>query len=231
MTVLTSDNVANSDQGFLMETIGSDSLLVVFGGISQGLGVPVFEFFKSLSAVNCDKAFFRDFNQAWYQMGVDNELNSLEKIEQRIKSLMTSGGYKRVCLLGNSMGGFASIYFGLKLEIDRVIAFAPQTFVDRWNRLLKLDFRWRKQIKKMHGNASSGTCFDLRALAMNNQEVPTWISVYYSVNHRLDRIHAERLKGIKNVELVPRPESGHGIVKDIRDQGELVPLIVSSLGK
>ena len=36
-------------------------LLVSFGGISQGLGMPVFEFFNSISDIACDKIYFRDF--------------------------------------------------------------------------------------------------------------------------------------------------------------------------
>ena len=48
-----------------------------FGGVNQGLGMPIFEFFNSINDLECDKVFFRDFSQMWYQKGVDEVVNDL----------------------------------------------------------------------------------------------------------------------------------------------------------
>ena len=57
----------------------------------------------------------------------------------------------------------------------------------------------------------------------------TEITIFYSVKHRLDKIHSERMKNLKNVKLKPLPEGGHGIVKTMRDSGELFEIIKDSL--
>lgn len=134
----------------LVDLNESNNLLVSFGGIQQWLGMPVFEFFNSISDIECDKIFFRDFNQAWYQKGVDNGLNSTNKIITHLEDKIDAKQYNKVCFLGNSMGGYALILFGSILNVDNVISFAPQTFIDRFNRLLNFDRRWSKQIRKVH---------------------------------------------------------------------------------
>lgn len=65
------NKIENTKIGKLEEFNGNKNLLVSFGGIAQGLGMPVFEFFNSISDIPCDKIFLRDFHQAWYQKGVD----------------------------------------------------------------------------------------------------------------------------------------------------------------
>ena len=41
------------------------------------------------------------------------------------------------------MGGYAALLFGNILKVDKVLSFAPQTFIDKTNRLINCDFRWR----------------------------------------------------------------------------------------
>ena len=55
------------------------------------------------------------------------------------------------------------------------------------------------------------------------------IKVYYSSEYRLDKTHAEQLKGINNVELIEMGEGDHEIVKVLRDNGELIQIITKSL--
>lgn len=217
--------IEESSQGILQDTQESNNLLVSFGGRRQGLGMPVFEFFDSLKHISCDKFFFRDFHQSWYQKGADEEINSILKIRDYLEEQISQHQYQSVCFIGNSMGGYASLLFGTMLNINRVIAFAPQTFVDRVNRLRYLDRRWRPQIKNVHNNPNKESqYFDLKAHLVN-QTYDTELNIFYSPNHRLDKIHAERMKNISNVTLHSIPEGGHGVVKEVRDSGRLLELI------
>ena len=51
---------------------------------------------------------------------------------------------------GNSMGGYAAILFGCFLSVDTVISFAPQIFINRYNRFINVDSRWPNEISKIY---------------------------------------------------------------------------------
>ncbi|MDB4835325.1 hypothetical protein OAH12_01940 [Cyclobacteriaceae bacterium] len=218
-----------SNKGVLEDFNGHKSLLVSFGGIQQGLGIPVFEFFNSISDIPCDKLFLRDFSQAWYQKGVDSKLDHIEKVVQYIQDKINDNEYDKICFLGNSMGGYAAILFGSMLNVDTVISFAPQTFIGRFQRLINRDGRWHSQITKVQGfKHKRKDLFDLKKYLKRNRLYKTQINIYYSPKDILDKKHAERLKKVNNIALHPIEEGGHAVVKVVRDKGELKSLIKST---
>ena len=131
----------NSDNnvGVLINNNGNSDVIVTFGGINQGIGIPVFEFFNILSDSKFDKIFIRDFNQMWYLKGIDEEISSFNNLLDYLRSLIKD--YDRVIFLGNSMGGYAAILFGILLDVDKVISFSPQTFIGKFNRFIHFDNR------------------------------------------------------------------------------------------
>ena len=147
---MNKEKIEDANMGILNDLDGHKKLLVSFGGIRQGLGVPVFEFFNSISDIPCDKIFLRDFNQAWYQNGVDPRLNNVDKLSCHINHIIRQNKYDKICFLGNSMGAYAAILFGCKINVDVVISFAPQTFINRFHRIIYCDNRWQKQINNMY---------------------------------------------------------------------------------
>lgn len=223
------EEIEKTNKGILADFHNHENLLVSFGGIQQGLGMPVFEFFNSISDIQCDKIYFRDFNQSWYQKGVDNELNQIDKIIKYLEDKISSNQYNKICFLGNSMGGYASILFGSILNVDTVIAFAPQTFIDRFNRIINFDIRWITQISKVHNYKNKRKeFFDLKEYLKRNNIYKTKINIFYSPKHILDKKHAERLTGMNNILMHPINEGGHAVVKTLRNNGNLKSLIKST---
>jgi hypothetical protein len=226
---MNQEDIELTNKGILTDFKDHKNLLVSFGGIRQGLGMPVFEFFNSISDIECDKLFLRDFNQSWYQKGVDSELNHIDKITKYLEDKINTKQYNRICFLGNSMGGYAAILFGSILNVDTVIAFAPQTFIDRYNRILSFDIRWSKQISQVYTYKNKRKeFFDLKKHLKINNSYKTQINIYYSQNHKLDKKHAERLRAENNVNLHPIKQGGHSVVKVVRNNGELKSLIKST---
>ena len=224
------EEIENTKTGKLEDFNGNKNLLVSFGGMMQGLGIPVFEFFNSISDIPCDKIFLRDFHQAWYQKGVDDELDHIEKIIEYLKQIISQNEYKKVCFLGNSMGGYGAILFGNILQVDRVLAFAPQSFINRWHRLINGDRRCQEQAENMYSFKNKRVdFFDLKKYLKNNPPNKTILDIFYSPNHVLDKKHAERLKKIKNVVLHPIQKGGHEVVKTVRNNGQLKAIIKSTL--
>lgn len=159
-----------------------------------------------------------------------NELDHIEKIIEYLKQIITQNEYEKVCFLGNSMGGYGAILFGNILEVDRVLSFAPQSFINKWNRLINRDNRWKKQIENIYSFDNKRIdFFDLKEHLKNNPSNKTILEIFYSPNHRLDKKHAERLKKINNIVLHPIQEGGHGVVKTVKNSGQLKDIIKSTL--
>ena len=56
-------------------------------------------------------------------------------------------------MAGASAGGFAAMQLGVLCDVDEVLAFSPQTFVDAANRRAAGDNRWPEQITALHAAA------------------------------------------------------------------------------
>jgi pimeloyl-ACP methyl ester carboxylesterase len=200
-------------------------MLITFGGISGEIGVPVFEFFKMLSGFPVKKLFLRDVRQAWYQDGVPGFGNTVDEIATHLKDQIAQQGSNRVVMIGNSAGGFAALLFGCLLEVDEIITFSPQTFINQTQRLLHADFRWRPQI------ASVQQCSKLKKTYLDMEKVfrtrpmKTKIQIHYCAKHRLDRQHARRMRHFPNVRLHEYAQGGHLLVKLLRNDGRLTEII------
>ena len=218
------DDLTNSNRGFV-EDINvhhkNQVLLVSFGGVGKK-----FEFFGIISNLECDKIYIKDPSQSWYQKGIDHIINNIDKLISYLSEKVKE--YKKVCFLGNSMGGYAAILFGVLLNIDHVFSFSPQTFIDKENRNYYNDSRWSEHIEKIYNyNDVIKKYFDI--INILNEQYKTIISIYYSSSDKLDEIHSLRLKDKKNIFLDCRPEGGHSLVKLIRNSGELKQIIIKSI--
>lgn len=216
------------NKGILCDFNNRSNLLVSFGGIKQGIGVPMFEFFNSLKDLDCDKIYLRDFEQAWYFKGVDQEISNFHELIEYLKYIINKNNYRNVCFLGNSMGGFGALLFGSLLNVNKIIAFSPQTFIDFNNKLRFFDYRWISQIFKIYLQRNKDSLyFDLLSIFQLNS-FESNVHIYYSIQHRLDSLHSERLVVFNNVNLHPVEKKGHSIVKYLRDTGDL-KIILSSI--
>lgn len=204
-----------------------NQLLVSFGGVRQGFGIPVFEFFNSIEELSCDKIFIRDFNQAWYHKGLNSELNSISSILEFLDNIIKTNQYKKISFIGNSMGGYAAILFGTLLNVDKIVTFAPQTFIDRMNRFWYRDNRWNTEISKIYSDKKFQRKYlDLKK-SLSNTKYSTKIDIYFSPLDKLDNLHANSLKKMKNINLYPYNKGGHGVVKSLKKDGKLNQILSS----
>lgn len=102
----------------------SHRLLVVFAAANANS----FTFFKATQEMGTDKLYIRDPNgNAWYQKGLA-EGETITDIERRIAAVARD--YREIWMLGSSMGGYAALYLGARLQARRVLAIAPQVVLD-----------------------------------------------------------------------------------------------------
>ncbi len=209
--------------------VNSGTLLVLLGGIKGNLNVPVFEFAQVTREFPVKKLFIRDHEQAWYHRGVRGVAEDMEGLAGFLRAQIMEQGCRRVVLLGNSMGGYAAILLGCMMPADYVLAFSPQTFIGRARRLLAGDRRWKRQLARVYATRRANRAhFDLRAVLRSNPHRGEY-HLYYAEGHRADRRHALHLRGLPGVVLHPTPTRGHGMVRELRDAGELGAILRRAL--
>lgn len=206
----------------------SNTLLVCFGGIKGKLPIPVFEFFNSLSEFEINKIFIRDFRQSWYHQGILHHSKNIEETLIFLKKLIENENVTKVIFLGNSAGGYAAILFGALLNVNEIIAFSPQTFLNKLNRFLKRDNRWEREIKNLYKSISSNNFLDLKKV-LNSYNYNSNIHIYFASNHKLDTSHALHIKNCKNVFLFPIKDGSHEVIKHLRDNGDLKNIVYSKI--
>jgi hypothetical protein len=208
---------------------GCRTALMALGGIAGEMGLPPFEFATLTASIGVTRFFLRDIEQTWYQSGLPGVAPDLRGVATELQRRLGDAGADHCCMIGNSMGGYAAIVIGALMNVSAVHAFSPQTFIGTWLRFLNWDTRWKRQIRSAIRTASAdASLFDLRAF-LRAMSYSTIINVHYSTSDRLDRIHAERLRGLSNVRLHAYSEGGHALVKTLRDSGRLREIIERDL--
>lgn len=206
----------------VMEVVsGAPVLIVAFGGINHGIGVgiPPFEFLRSLSAQGCDTIFVRDPQQAWYQLGIDGVGADVPEIVDWLRQRCR--GYARSVAVGNSMGGYAALLFGRLAELDVTIAFNPQTTIAASDRAALDDRRWQPLIERVHAQSGDARYHDVRAAAANSIASRPQSLLFFGADCDEDAAHAMRLAGEPGYHLFAVRNSRHQAVKLLRDGGIL----------
>jgi hypothetical protein len=131
-----------------------------------------------------------------------------------------------VITIGQSMGAYAALMYGLLLEVQQVIAFGPLSFLDPQQALLYHERRWLSVMRDLAAQPSASGYDDLQALGRAKAGRLPGMHILFgtrpdkdgsteSVN--LDAMHAHRLAAVGNCTLYPFPYSGHTVVQHLID--------------
>lgn len=84
--------------------------------------------FKNLLSGGCkevDRYFYKDTRISSYHKGINGLTNNIDETVEYLKRKLEN--YENIVFVGVSSGGYAAILFGSLLNINKVIAFKPQT--------------------------------------------------------------------------------------------------------
>jgi pimeloyl-ACP methyl ester carboxylesterase len=203
----------------------SRALLILFGGIAGGVSMPVFEFFRVTAEFPVKKAFLRDPRRGWYQLGIPGVGDSGDAVRALIETVIKRADVHRVVMAGASAGGFAALLFGAACQVDEVIAFSPQTFVDAENRARASDARWPEQIAALPAGVGGRGLALAVLVVLPAAAGPTRFQVHVSSDDELDVLHAQRIADRGGVRIIEHNRGGHRLVKTLRDRGLLEPIL------
>lgn len=112
----------NSSEYLFLQERGKKKLYVWFSSID----VPAnkFEMFKTISSIkDGDIMFLNCKNNSYYIEGVPG-LGNFSKSIEALKILIAR--YDSVMFLGNSMGAYGALLYGILLRVNHIIAYAPE---------------------------------------------------------------------------------------------------------
>ena len=158
----------------------SDVLLVSFAGLALQLNMSIPEFKRVTTPLNMNKVFVTDENRSWHYKDMKDLIYDLKKLISDLNPRCT-------IFFGNSAGGYASILYGTLLEVDRVMAFQPQTFLSKKSREKYNDKRWIRDVV----NAQKYADEDYLDLWNHDKKCKTIIELFYCENFKESKIHAE----------------------------------------
>lgn len=224
------DKTLFAGESALFKDLGreGDALLVTFGGIAQGIGMPRFEFLRITNELSAKLLFARDISQSWYHSELPEIGLGIVDLAKTITEVTAEAKVKRVVCVGNSMGGYAALLLGSLTAADQVIAFAPQTFLTRRLRFIHGDRRWREQCKKLYSSPH------LLKPALNLKQYlanPSYghAVIYADPSLKVDAAHAKHLQSLPRTS-VCWVQGGHNLVKGLRDSGELLRILSDACG-
>jgi hypothetical protein len=239
LPALDNRRVKTSTEDVLVDRVIPGEILVIAFGFVSWETRPDFDFYGRLkkleqaSGRHINKVLVRDSGNAWYHRRVDGLGAHPDETAEGLRALIREIRPSKVITIGQSMGAYAAVMYGMLLEVQQVLAFGPLSFLDPQQALLYHDRRWLTVMRDLAANPPASGYYDLQALGRSKAGVLPDLHIIFgtkpdqatkeSVN--LDAMHAHRLAAVGNCTLHPYPYSGHAVVQHLIDTKRINALL------
>lgn len=237
---LDNQRVETSTEDILIDRVVPGEILVIAFGFVSWTTRPAFDFFGRLkkleqsSGRHINKILLRDSGNAWYQRKIKDIGEHPDETAESLRMLIEAIAPSQVITIGQSMGAYAAIMYGLLLDVHQVIAFGPLSFLDVRMARLYHERRWLTVMQELAQDPPPSAYFDLAALGRARTDRQTRLHIAFGTkpNHpdanesvNLDAMHAHRLAATANCTLYPYPYSGHAVVQHLIDTKRINALL------
>lgn len=195
----------------------SERLVIAFTGIRQKLGGLKHDFHRSLERLDCAALYVRDPECRWWQY--DEPLVS--GVIERIRTMRERAGASRLVCIGNSMGGFAALYFGARLDADAILAFSAQAAIDPSVTERLGDRRWAEYQAAIPAYPFGDLALQAPARGRT--------ALCWGERDALDLAHADWLARTWTFERLVVPGARHDAAAQLRDADRLRPLLEEAI--
>jgi pimeloyl-ACP methyl ester carboxylesterase len=181
-----------------------------------------------------NRILMRDTINAWYHRGVPGLGDHVDEVAQSLRSLIAAISPGRIYTVGQSMGGYAAILFGMLLGADRIAAFGPVSYLDPERARRDSDLRYLTIMQELRDDPPKCVYTDLVQLG-RELDFRGELHVVFGTQARsdsagsgnIDAAHALRLARLPNTILHPYPKSHHPIVQWLVDNQEIDEVMAS----
>ena len=240
--------VATTGDDVLVDRIVPGAPLVIAFGFVSWTSRPAFDFYGRLSKLEqvsgqpLNKILVRDSGNAWYHRQIAGLGNHVDETAQALRELVRRIAPSQLTTLGQSMGAYAAVMFGLLLDAQQIVAFGPLSFLDVQQARLYHELRWLPVMESLAQDPPLSGYYDLAALCRARATEHTQLHLVFgtrpdavnsgasaSESVNLDAMHAQRLAAFGRCTLHPFPQSGHAVVQHLIDTKRINGLLASCI--
>jgi hypothetical protein len=173
---------------YLLIDNNSDELVIVFSGFPSRKRKASYNMIKTLGNVEVNKLFILDDfgyeKRGAYYLGENGEFFIPPIITELIEKVKKEKGIKKVYCMGSSKGGYASLYYGLKVKADFITVGVPQYLLGNY---LSMNEDHLNILRSIMGDTSKDSVNYLNELLRNeiinyNADTKPKMYVHYSKN-------------------------------------------------
>ncbi|MBV7534342.1 alpha/beta hydrolase [Duganella sp. sic0402] len=232
LPALDNRRVKTSHEDVLVDQVIPGEILVIAFGFVSWETRPDFDFYGRLkkleqaSGRHINKILVRDSGNAWYHRKIAGLGEHPDETAAGLRVLIDAIRPSKVITIGQSMGAYAALMYGLLLEVQQVVAFGPLSFLDPQQALLYHERRWLSVMRDLAARPPASGYYDLQALGRARAGKLPDMHILFgtkpdkdgaSESVNLDAMHAHRLAAAGNCTLYPFPYSGHTVVQHLID--------------
>lgn len=242
--------VATTGDDVLVDRIVPGAPLVIAFGFVSWNTRPAFDFYGRLrkleqaSGQHLNKILVRDSGNAWYHRRIAGLGSHVDESAQALRELVQRVAPSSITTLGQSMGGYAAVMYGLLLDVQQIVAFGPLSFLDVQQARLYHELRWLPVMESLAQDPPLSAYYDLAALCRARATDNTQLHLLFgtrpdvanvvggasaSESVNLDAMHAQRLAPFGRCTLHPFPHSGHAVVQHLIDTKRINGLLASCI--
>ncbi len=181
---------------------GPDTAILVFAGSGDDVSIPFPIFDCYLVPLAVTPIYLRDFNRLRYMTGIRSLGGGYQQTIDWLRRVLRDRGVTRVCTLGNCVGGFGAIRYGIDLDAACIVTMNTPTYCPADEvRTTGQDtlFMRKRLLSELPADLADMKLF------MQSRSTNARIEVFYDDDKAPDRGHAERLGDIPGVRLHPGP--------------------------
>ncbi|KAB8050025.1 hypothetical protein GCN78_15275 [Janthinobacterium rivuli] len=240
--------VATTGDDVLVDRIVPGAPLVIAFGFVSWTTRPAFDFYGRLrkleqaSGQHLNKILVRDSGNAWYHRRITGLGNHVDETALALRELVRRIAPSTISTLGQSMGAYAAVMYGLLLDAQQIVAFGPLSFLDVEQARLYHELRWLPVMESLAQDPPPSGYYDLAALCRARATETTQMHLVFgtrpdaanagagaSESVNLDAMHAQRLAAFGRCTLHPYPHSGHAVVQHLIDTRRINGLLASCI--
>ena len=196
-------------------------VLLCFCAAGGTLGLPVNFIHQWLGRLPTSLVYIKDFRNLCGGCGFPSLGPDRASAVAALRHIAKEIGGKKLYTLGVSLGGYAALYYGLELQATSILSFAGAT-------------DYTPEFVNSLGPPSkdySNLCSQAPDYVINLRDAcaaaadRTQILIAYSANQTRDRLQAERLAGLSNVELIGVNYAQHNVLDPLIRERRLMFLL------
>ena len=222
---LTNDSIADAAQQLESDCVidaiyPGRPLIISFNYFTQQKEFDMFGYMRKLEnrvGAPFNRIYLRDSKDKWFQFGVKGLGGSVNEVAQKLSRLIRFIAPSEVITIGQSMGGYAAILYGILLQADRAIGFGPLSNLDPRQHHMDGDVRWLPLMTRLYVDRPDNWFPDIVSLALSSLILPDLHIV--AGTHPIgtgslpnkDKTHIDRFAKIPGVSIYEYPEAQHEV--------------------